>query len=217
MSEGIEKEGLTEIIDVTKAMSEGDFYKELNTKLQGELGDLARYIDKTRKKLQKLDPTISEATEKMPQASSQLSDITKATEEATHKVISITERVMDDHDVVSGKIKKLREAVTAGVIDGMAILKIARELEEINERNKNDLIEILTSLSFQDLTGQKIKKIVSLVEDVETRILELLISFGIKKEDGTTKEEMMEQLKDATKGLGANQGLVDDILKNLGM
>lgn len=217
MSEAVEKEGLAEIIDVTRAMSEGDFYKSVNTRLQGELGELARYIDKTRKNLQRLDPAISETTEKIPQASSQLSDITKVTEEATHRVISITERVMDDHETVADKIKELRDAVTAAVIDGPAILRIARDIEEINDRNKNDLIEILTSLSFQDLTGQKIKKIVSLVEDVETRILELLISFGIKREDGAKKEEMMGQLKDAAKGLGVNQGLVDDILKNLGM
>lgn len=217
MSEIIEKEGLAEIVDATRAMSEGDFYKSVNTKLQGELGDLARYIDKTRKNLQKLDPAVSETTEKMPQASTQLSDITKATEAATHKIMSFTEKVMDYEEIVSGKIKELREAATARTVDSTAILRIAREIEDINDRSKNDLIEILTALSFQDLTGQKIKKIVTLVGEVEAKILELLISFGIKKEDGARKEEMMGQLKDASKGLGVNQGLVDDILKNLGM
>lgn len=217
MSEIMEKEGLAEIVDATRAMSEGDFYKSVNTKLQGELGDLARYIDKTRKNLQKLDPAVSETTEKMPQASTQLSDITKATEAATHKIMSFTEKVMDYEEIVSGKIKELREAATARTVDSTAILRIAREIEDINDRSKNDLIEILTALSFQDLTGQKIKKIVTLVGEVEAKILELLISFGIKKEGGARKEEMMGQLKDASKGLGVNQGLVDDILKNLGI
>lgn len=217
MSETLEKEGLSEMLDATKAMSEGDFNKSVNTKLQGELGELARYIDKTRRSLQKLDPVVTETTDKMPQASSQLTDITMATEAATHKIMTFTEKVMDDQEIVSVKIKDLREAATASTVDSTAILRIARDIEEINNKNKNDMIEILTALSFQDLTGQKIKKIIALVGDVETRILGLLISFGIKKEDGARKEAMMGQLKDASKGLGVNQVLVDDILKNLGM
>lgn len=215
MSEISEKQGLAELIDATKAMSEGNFYKELNTKLQGELGELARYIDKTRKGLQKLDPHISSVSGKIPQASIHLFDITKATEEATHKVLSITEKVMDDQEKMSEKIAKLRDAATAAALDGPAILKIAREIEEINNRNKDDLIEILTALSFQDLTGQKIKKIVALVQDVEMRILQLLMSFGLVKEDW--HEEVLEKLKDPEKRLDASQGLVDDILKKLGM
>lgn len=217
MSETLEKEGLSEILDATKAMSEGDFNKSMNTKLQGELGELARYIDKTRRSLQKLDPAVTETTDKMPQASSQLADITMATEAATHKIMTFTEKVMDDQEIVSVKIKDLREAATATTVDSTAVLRIAREIEEINNKNKNDMIEILTALSFQDLTGQKIKKIIALVGDVETRILGLLISFGIRKEDGAKKEEMMGQLKDASKGLGLKQDLVNDILKNLGM
>ena len=51
------------------------------------------------------------------------------------------------------------------------------------------MIEILTALSFQDLTGQKIKKIIALVGDVETRILGLLISLGIKKEDAPERRD----------------------------
>jgi chemotaxis protein CheZ len=215
MSEISGKQGLAELIDATKAMSEGNFYKELNIKLQGELGELAKYIDKTRKSLQKLDPPVSTISGKIPQASSHLFDITKATEEATHKVLSITEKVMDDQEKMSEKIAKLRDAATAAAVDGPAILKIAREIEEINSNNKGDLIEILTALSFQDLTGQKIKKIVALVQEVEMRVLELLLSFGIVKEDW--HEKVIGQLKDPTKGIEANQGLVDDILKKLGM
>lgn len=215
MSEMSEKEQLEEIINVTKAMSEGDFYKELNTKLQGGMGELARYIDKTRRSLQKLDPPVSIVSEKIPQASSHLFDITRATEEATNKVMTITEKLMDDQEIVSAKIKDLREVATAKTVDSTAILRIAREIEEISNQNKNDLIEILTALSFQDLTGQKIKKIVTLVQDIEMRILELLVSFGIVKEDWD--EDVLKQLKSPEKGLGVNQDLVDDILKNLGM
>lgn len=215
MSETSVKEGLSEIIDATRAMSEGDFSRDINTKMQGEMGELARYIDKTRKSLQKLDPAATVTANNIPHASNQLFDIAKATEEGTHKVLSITEKILDNQDAISNMVKELRDVATSKVVDSSAILKIARDVEAATSQNKDDLVEILTSLSFQDLTGQKIKKIVALVEDVETRILEILIAFGIKKMDEGKRHDMMEQLKVADPAL--KQDLVDDILKNLGM
>lgn len=228
MSDIIESEELTEVVDVpkeelselivaTKAISEGDFYKEITTKLQGELGDLARYIDRTRKNLQKLHPAVTETSERIPDASSQLSAITRATEEATHKVISITERVMDTQEMLSYKVKELKEVAALQVIDGSAILKITKDIEAIVNQNNTDLVETLTALSFQDLTGQQIKKIVSLVQDVEGRILDLLMSFKLTNGEEKKKEKIIEQLKDPAKGLGINQGLVDELMRELGL
>lgn len=213
----VPKEELSEIIGVTRAMSEGDFYKEMSSKLQGELGDLARYIDRTRKNLQKLHPAVTETSERIPDASSQLSAITRATEEATHKVISITERVMDTQEMLSYKVKELKDIAALQVIEGSAILKITKDIEAIIGQNNTDLVETLTALSFQDITGQQIKKIISLVQDVEGRILDLLMSFKLKNGEEQKKEKIIEQLKDPAKGLGINQGLVDDLLRELGL
>lgn len=213
----VPKEELSELIDATKAISEGDFYKGISTKLQGELGDLARYIDRTRKNLQKLHPAVTETSERIPDASSQLSAITRATEEATHKVISITERVMDTQEMLSYKVKELKEVAALQVIDGSAILKITKDIEAIVNQNNTDLVETLTALSFQDLTGQQIKKIVALVQDVEGRILDLLMSFKLKNGEEKKKEKIIEQLKDPAKGLGINQGLVDELMRELGL
>lgn len=205
-------EALKELTQFARAISKGDFYREINLELKGELGRLAFYIDKTRRNLQFLDPKIKETSGQVPDVTAGLSSITKATEEATHKVLTISEKVLQDRDAVSGYLEKLKD-----MVENNALATI-KELENINEENKADIIDILTALSFQDLTGQKIRKLEEAIVDIEKRILELLISFGIKGDDETKKAgskvlDQMEKLK--TEKL--SQQLVDDILQGLGL
>ena len=47
-----------------------------------------------------MEPNLAHASGKIPQASVQLSEISKATEEATHIVMSQVEKVLDNHDVI---------------------------------------------------------------------------------------------------------------------
>lgn len=208
-----EKEEITNLIDVTKGIVEGDFYKEVNIKLHGELGHLASYIDKIRKNLAAVDPGMVKASDKIPEASHQLADINKMLESAANKMFDITEKMMDDQGRVSAQMSSLKNWVeTIGSNGtGKAILS---ELETMHNATRNDLVELITNLSFQDLTGQKIKKLTALVEEVEAKILELLVTFGHPKEGAASKEKVLEGLRDRTKPL--QQGIVDDILKNLG-
>lgn len=199
------------LADVAKAISEGNFYKEANLKLKGELKRLAKYIEETRKKLQYIDSPIKSTTKSFPEASMQLSDITRQTEEATHKVISLTEKILDDQNRLTEILKNLKKFVSNNIKkENREIKSIINDIQNINISNKEDLIDLLTALSFQDLTGQKIKKIISLVQDVETKILVLLVSFGLV--DKKKREEMVTELKDPSKSIDLKQDLVDDIL-----
>jgi len=220
--DGVEESALRELVEVTKGLTEGDFYRELNVKLYGELGRLAEYIIKTRKNLQHVDPSLKDTYKKMPQAALQLSDITKSTEEATHKILSLTEEILDNQELISNQIEKL-EAIDEETSDnGKGLSEVIQVMNEINTENQNNLIEMLTTMSFQDLTGQKIKKIIGLVEEVETRVLEMIVAFGIKIEDVESqgeetekKEELICQLKDSHMSVDSKQDLVDDILAGI--
>ena len=48
-----------------------------------------------------------------------------------------------------------------------------------NEQINNDLISIMTTLSFQDLTGQRVKKIIEALRKVEGIVFELYMSTGL--------------------------------------
>ena len=205
------------LADMAKAMSEGDFNKAFNTEIKGELGRLAKYLDETRKKLQFIDCPIKASTKNFPEASNQLMDITKETEAATHKIISLTEKVIDGQNVLTDQLQDLKGS-THNLSNNNNIKSVIKNIETINESNKEDLISLLTALSFQDLTGQKVKKILSLVQDIETKILELLLSFGLNvdeesnSKDKKKKEEMITELKDSSKPIDLKQDIVDEIL-----
>ena len=89
-------------------------------------------------------------------------------------------------------------------------------------------MKMMEPLSFQDLVGQRIQRIVRLVKSMEVRIEDLIISFGIKiqkhKEDPSrTYEELsreVEHFKSELKGPqsqgeGLDQEGIDDLLASL--
>jgi len=93
------------------------------------------------------------------------------------------------------------------------VLKTAEEIRHIVTENKETLLDIITGLSFQDLTGQKIKTIVTLIEEVEKRILHLIVTFGLKSKETVRDDSLVKEFsgKDVIK-----QDLVDNILKEFG-
>ncbi|MBI5746080.1 MAG: protein phosphatase CheZ [Nitrospirae bacterium] len=206
-------DGVRELLDVTRSMANGDFSREIESDLYGELGELARYINITFRKLQTLEPNIKLSSEKIPMATSQLSDITRATEEATNRILELTEKVLDNHDLISSGIERVKGS------DRLDKSNIG-ELDKLVSDNKESLIEIITCLSFQDLTGQKINKIMVMMRDVESRILELIVTFGLKAKnketsmDGVTSPILNELKKPVSDDL--KQDLVDDMLKRFG-
>jgi len=166
---------IDEIVDAARAMSQGDFQHEIKEELYGQLGDIARYINATIKKMQTVEPSITHASDKIPQASVQLSEISKATEAATHNVMSQVEKVLDNHELI---IHHTESAERSSDPANSLI-----EVKNVVSENRDILMDIITGLSFQDLTGQKIKVIVGLIEDVEKRLLQLIVTFGLKSKD----------------------------------
>ena len=198
-------DAINQIVEVTRAMSEGDFHHEIDGNLYGQIGELAKYINATVKKLQAVEPNITSASDKIPAASLQLSEITKATEEATHSVMGQVERALDNQDLLLYHIEAIEK--------GVDLTKEVGELKQITADNKEILLDIITGLSFQDLTGQKIKTIISLIEEIEKRIIHLIVTFGLKSRTGIEENIPLKGFTDNTK---IEQGLVDTILKEFG-
>ncbi|MBI5194299.1 MAG: protein phosphatase CheZ [Nitrospirae bacterium] len=196
---------INKIVEVTKAMAEGDFHQELNENLYGQIGELAKYINSTIKKLQAVEPNIASVSDKIPEASLQLSEISKFTEQATHTVMGQVEQVLDSQDSILNHIEGLEK--------GGDVKKAAGEIKQIVMDNKEAMMDIITGLSFQDLTGQKIKVIVGLIEEVEKRILQLIVAFGLKSKDNVEENIQQIEFKDNTT---LKQDDVESILKEFG-
>lgn len=202
---GQNNEVIDKIVEVTKAMAEGDFHQEINENLYGQIGELAKYINSTIKKLQAIEPNIAQVSDKIPEASVQLSEISKFTEQATHTVMGQVEQVLDSQDSILNHIE--------GVEKGGDAEKAVSEIKQIVMDNKEAMLDIITGLSFQDLTGQKIKVIVGLIEEVEKRILQLIVAFGLKSKDKVEESIQQIEFKDNST---LKQDDVESILKEFG-
>jgi chemotaxis protein CheZ len=193
--------------------------KAPDTKLYEELGELARFIDTTMKTLSEFSTPVSTSTEQLPQALSHLTNLKTMTEQGTHKVMLEVEAIQDNHLKLSGMIKDL----TLALQKTQAAPALLQQLQAIgNAINADDkrLLDIMTALSFQDLVAQSVNKLVTILQEVEHKLLQLVVVFGPYQKQAAKKEqdkasEMLKQLE-ATKNTSMNQDLADEILKQFG-
>jgi chemotaxis regulatin CheY-phosphate phosphatase CheZ len=105
--------------------------------------------------------------------------------------------------------------------------QIGSHLQSFRELS-NLALSMMEPLSFQDLVGQRIQRIIKLVKSIEVRIEDLIISFGIKmrryREDPTCSFEALrkevEEFKGELKGPqrqgdGLDQASIDQLLATL--
>ena len=172
---------LKELVEGVKAISEGNYDHEVNTVLKGELSSLARYINETRKMLAGMRPELSYAADSLPNAFDTLQDICDTTEVATHNILSIVENLLDTDDELESSVKVVTEYLeksgSAPTIEAM------KKLEQAHFDRSASLTELMTLLSFQDLTSQTIVKIGKMINEVEERILSLLVTLGEPTEE----------------------------------
>ena len=202
--------------NVNKALREGEFYRRLNEEMMSGIQNIFKEI-KTAKNVN--EKNQAETSELFSEASRQLDEILTTTEQAAADIMTIVEKHLDLQAEATGLI----EAATKTTLND----KQAARLLEINNALSDDLPKILTSLSFQDLTGQRIKKVIDALGKIETTALELFVSTGLalkahQQEPGKDMDTIKKEAKQTAsklKGpsLDANQADVDDLLAQLGL
>ena len=120
--------------------------------LTQELKDMAASISKTQDELKNLKSDDQEGGKKLDEATNELDEIVKATANATDTILDCSERIQN------------------------AVSNI-----ETNDENKvyinninNEVTKIFESCSFQDITGQRITKVVNALRYIENRVNEML-------------------------------------------
>ena len=198
----LEQSGATEVPMATvKAL-----IQEVNTlfgqgsggnSLFGELGQLAKYLNEMRKELYAMQQDdLAEA--KIPDAASQLQAVLDLTEKAAGSIMAECEAI---EDKLSGVDAATQEAI------------------------QESITKIYEALSFQDITGQRLQKIITVLQEVERQILRMVVVFGLKSKtaedglDSATKDKLESEAEllsgPQLPGQGLEQDQVDDILNKL--
>ncbi|WP_457570412.1 protein phosphatase CheZ [Desulfovulcanus sp.] len=213
------EEGLTEAL--TKALVDSEFYRKLSEDMREGLGAIYREItqaDQVEGELPEL--TKEEAEEILHETSDQLDAVIKTTEKATEDILAIVEKQLEQ----SSHIISVLEKVKNGGQDAMQVIDWL--IVKNNELN-NDLVKILTALSFQDLTGQRMKRVIASLRKIEEHVLKLYLMSGLsiktkekepEKDFETIKAESEKKVSEL-KGpqMNVSQADVDDLLAQLGL
>jgi len=117
-----------------------------NVKLYRELESLAVYIENAKTEIAALSPDEINSTH-IPKATDELDAIIVATEGATHAIMSAAEKI---------------ESVTGAVS------------EEVNATLTDAVTAIYEACSFQDITGQRITKIVKTLKHIDEKVAALV-------------------------------------------
>ena len=98
------------------------------------------------------------------------------------------------------------------------------QVEGNSSELRNELTNILMAQDFQDLTGQIIKRVITLVQEVEDRLVDILTLFKVEERLGAAEDESKKPSKAEGPILNpheredavASQDDVDDLLASLG-
>ncbi|WP_297825484.1 protein phosphatase CheZ [uncultured Desulfovibrio sp.] len=206
---------------------ESAVYKQLSTEMRQGLKNIYQQISSASSDQ---GTPVSDTDALFHEASDQLGEVLKATETAAVNIMEIVEKHLD----LQTESAALLEAVRSGTAADTQTARLA----EINNQLGDDLTTLLTILSFQDITGQRIKKVVEALNKIEKSVVELYVSSGLimegaeknpHKDVQTLQDEARKAVEDfrqnrrvssELKGPDANgfsQNAIDDMLAQLGM
>jgi chemotaxis protein CheZ len=189
---------------------------DVERSINAELEELTKYIEVITKAIREMECPVTSTSEQLPQATSHLNDLARMTEEGTHQVLSLTEELERNRGMVQQRLEQLRANVA-----GRAVKKIDAILEMV-KGDEGHLLNIHVALSFQDLVAQRVAKLVVILNEIQHKLLKLVVIFGIQqKKDGNGLKgegrgyEMLCQLE-KSKTTALQQDLVDTIMSEFG-
>ncbi|MDP1768670.1 MAG: protein phosphatase CheZ [Nitrospirota bacterium] len=189
-----------------------------DTQLVEKIGELTHFIDKTIKTISQFSAPMSATAEQLPDATAHLKDLRKLTEDGTHKIMQLVEAIEENRKRANIQFEALVNGLASS--DPATVASKITAIRATLAADNKPLMDILTALSFQDLVAQSVNKLVTIIDDVEHKLLEMVVVFGPYTKGAGMAEagkasEMLKQLS-ATKNSSMKQDLADEILKQYG-
>jgi chemotaxis protein CheZ len=176
-----------------------------------------------------LDKLLERAASDIPDARDRLDYVARMSEQAAQRVLNATdiaiplqEKLNEEAKRIGMSIKQLKtQALTQNeyqhIVDDLSQYLVL--VGNSSAETKSHLMDIMMAQDFQDLTGQVIKKVTALAQNLEQQLVQLLIDYSpneIKKEvaDGLLNGPQINP--EGKTDVVADQSQVDDLLDSLG-
>jgi len=180
-----------------------------------------------------LDSKITSMTKNdIPDAKERLQYVITMTEQAANQTLNAVEKILPVSKSLNDQAGELSEKWERFLDREMPFEEFKSMSAEITKhfnQSKGSLLEVQNGLNdilmaqgFQDITGQIIKRVIDLVQDLEVSMVELISLAGATKAEGTKAKELelpgpaIPGMDDKAGDVAANQDDVDDLLSSLG-
>ncbi|WP_353155525.1 protein phosphatase CheZ [Herminiimonas fonticola] len=147
------------------------------------LGGIVRLLHDSLRELG-YDRSLSDVASEITDAQGRLEYVATLTEQAANKVLNAIDIGMPEQDSLSKTAKEM-DTRWAQLFDGKLSVdefkklatdsrQFSNKVAEVTEAEKARLLEIMMAQDFQDITGQLIKKIVTITHKAESELAQLL-------------------------------------------
>jgi chemotaxis regulatin CheY-phosphate phosphatase CheZ len=189
--------------------------------MHDELRDLAASLSEIVKGIRVAQEPILESQRKVPQATEQLEKITRQTEDATHRVLDMAEHITSRESEIESLLKDLRRSLPATYFRNNSKAKaLIERIRECAHQNQAAAYDIMDALQFQDITSQQIDHAITLLEQVQNRLQEVLMELAGEEHPAAPGEKRKERAYDpnahfSTGDNNDKQSSVDELVDSL--
>jgi chemotaxis protein CheZ len=200
-----------------------------NDEMLNRVGQVTRVLHDSLRGLG-LDKILEQVTQDMPDARDRLNYVARMTEQAAERVLNATDAAIPLQTELGAAATALEERWNA-TLEKPSLKSEYNEIANetlaflaLTGKNTTEtkalLMDIMMAQDFQDLTGQVIKKITGLAQDLERQLVQVLIDFSPTptKKEVDTSDTLMNgpQIDPTAADVVASQEQVDDLLESLG-
>ncbi len=163
---GVRERPLVEVLDLSHQMADAmtAFFGSLDKSIIGEFRYLADFIQKARDEISGLQPNDIKDS-RLPGASMELDAVVRDTERATESIMSEAEALM-----------------------AVAPTDLATYKADVDAA----MMRIFEACSFQDLTGQRVTKVISTLRHIEDRVTKFADALGVTD---AAREETADEIR----------------------
>jgi len=193
-----------------------------------QIGHMTRTLHEALRELG-LNKKIEKVATSIPDARDRLNYVATLTQQSAERVLNATEAaqpLVENVEVEAHRLSRQWQMMFDKQLDVEQFKKLASQthifLQDVPKQTKAThayLMEIMMAQDFQDMTGQVIKKIIEITENMERQLLALLLENAPDKVKRMPDSELLNGptiSPDGYKDVASNQQRVDDLLESLG-
>lgn len=223
---GNEQEAVQVLDDLAK-IRESDLFQEM--------GRLTRELHESIKNFTMNDRIAELTVEEIPDAKERLNHVITMTEEAANKTLTAVEQGLPLSEEIEKCANELNEKWQSFQNRDLSVEEFRELVKELDgffpvlsgnaKTLHTHMSDIMMAQDFQDLTGQIIRRVIALVQDVEESLVEMIRLSGEKVIEGKKAEKQDKDIKaegthvpgtKASADIVTGQDDVDDLLSSLG-